>query len=316
MSSNPTLLSDSLNLDWSSTSLNVRDILQNRAAEQITRAASKQTYYTIRFLVDRERIHHAYQTYAYFRWVDDWLDEQLSNQPERVAFVERQQAILGRCYRGERVHHLSTEERMLVDLIRSDSEPDSGLRAYIRHMMAVMAFDAARRGQLISARELDDYTLHLAIAVTEAMHYFIGHGQFAPSGDNRYSAVIGAHITHMLRDTYDDVAAGYFNIPREFLEAHGIDAQDVNSEAYRIWVKSRVELARRCFETGKSYLAQVENRRCRLAGYAYMARFQGVLDAIERENYQLRPEYLERKTLKGGLKIAGTTLSLLVSGGL
>ncbi len=40
----------------------------------ITKAASKQTYYTIRFLVDRERVADAYRAYAYFRWVDDTLD--------------------------------------------------------------------------------------------------------------------------------------------------------------------------------------------------------------------------------------------------
>ena len=43
-------------------------------ASSITKAASKQTYYTIRFLVDRERVDDAYRAYGYFRWVDDVLD--------------------------------------------------------------------------------------------------------------------------------------------------------------------------------------------------------------------------------------------------
>jgi phytoene/squalene synthetase len=43
-------------------------------AASITKAASKQTYYMIRFLVDRERVAEAYRAYAYFRWVDDFLD--------------------------------------------------------------------------------------------------------------------------------------------------------------------------------------------------------------------------------------------------
>ncbi len=49
--------------------------LQDLFAESITRSASKQTYYTIGFLVDRERVADAYRAYAYFRWVDDTLDE-------------------------------------------------------------------------------------------------------------------------------------------------------------------------------------------------------------------------------------------------
>ena len=178
-----------------------------------------------------------------------------------------------------------------------------------------MTFDAARRGQLISQRELDDYTLNLATAVTEALHYFIGHDQFSPCSEARYHAVTGAHITHLLRDSYDDVAAGYYNIPREFLEAHHIDVHDIDSDAYRAWTESRVKLAQAYFEAGKRYLAQVQNRRCRIAGYAYMARFQGVLDAITREGYQLRPEYPERKSLKGGLQMGWAFLSLLATNG-
>ena len=48
-------------------------IPQHTLAPSITKTASKQTYYTIRFLVDRERVADAYRAYAYFRWVDDTL---------------------------------------------------------------------------------------------------------------------------------------------------------------------------------------------------------------------------------------------------
>ena len=43
-------------------------------ARSITRGASKQTFYTIRWLVDRGLIDDAYRAYAYFRWVDDTID--------------------------------------------------------------------------------------------------------------------------------------------------------------------------------------------------------------------------------------------------
>ena len=121
----------------------------------ITKAASKQTYYTIRLLADRGRVLNAYRAYAYFRWVDDWLDEELSERDERIAFIERQQALIDWGYQGGRLPNLSAEERMLLDLIDSDQERDSGLRAYMQNMMAVMAFDAQRRWRLISQQELD-----------------------------------------------------------------------------------------------------------------------------------------------------------------
>ncbi len=180
-------------------------------------------------------------------------------------------------------------------------------------MMQVMEFDAERRGRSISQTELNDYTQSLASAVTEALHYFIGHTCHAPCSEIRYLAVSGAHITHMLRDTCDDLEAGYFNISQEYLETHQITPWDLGHPAYQAWVKKRVQLARYCFQKGKNYLAQVENLRCRVAGYAYMARFEGVLTAIEHENYLLRPSYPERKSIQGGAQMAWAILSMLAT---
>jgi phytoene/squalene synthetase len=278
-------------------------------AASITRAASSQTFYTIRFLVDRDLIQDAYRAYAYFRWVDDQLDQGGMKKAERMAFVKRQTALIERCYLGEHPRPLSDQESMLVDLIAADQEPDSGLRAYIHNMHSVMAFDAERRGRLINEDELNRYTYHLAAAVTEAMHYFIGHGCRSPQGETRYLAVSAAHITHMLRDTLEDIEAGYYNIPREYLESYGIDPHDIQSEPYRKWVESRIELARLYFNSGMDYLAQVENPRCRLAGYAYAARFTGVLNAIEREDYRLRPGYPECKSLSSALGMVWSAFS-------
>ncbi len=278
-------------------------------AASITSAASKQTYYTIRFLVDHERVSDAYRAYGYFRWLDDRLDQSSMEKPDRLVFVERQGTLIDRCYRGERPRRLSDEEAMLAELIQGDREKNSGLHAYLRNMMAVMAFDAERRGRLISKAELAEYTRHLAVAVTEALHHFIGHGCKSPQGESRYLAVTAAHITHMLRDTLEDAEAGYFNIPREVIESHGIGPHDVWSNPYRKWVQSRVEQARAYFKVGRDYLAQVQNPRCRLAGYAYTARFARVLDAIEQDGYRLRSEYPECESLLAGPRMIGAALS-------
>ncbi len=114
-------------------------------AAAITKSASKQTYYTVRFLVDRELIPDAYRAYAYFRWVDDHLDQELSDEDERLEFIERQRALVEACLRGEPPVEATPEERMLVDLVQNERTDNRGLRIYIREMLAVMAFDAGRR---------------------------------------------------------------------------------------------------------------------------------------------------------------------------
>jgi phytoene/squalene synthetase len=288
-------------------------------AAAITRAGSSQTYYTIRFLVDRSRVDDAYRAYAYFRWVDDRLDapeppgpnfneEGHSPHRERERFLDRQTSLLERCLRGEPSGEINRYESMLVDLVRH-AEPGDGLQTYLRHMMLVMDFDLRRRGRLVSAAELDAYTRWLAIAVTEAMHQFIGHGAAAPHDETRYLAVSGAHILHMLRDTYPDIRAGYFNVPRELLETHAIGPEDVDADAYRAWVEGRVRLARANLDAGRIYFGRVGSRRHRLAGLAYIARFEWLIDALRREDYRVRPRYDEVESLAIGLGMAWRTIS-------
>ncbi len=283
------------------------------SAALITKTASKQTYFTIRFLVDPERVDDAYRAYGYFRWVDDTLDAEAVTGPERSAFIERQKSLLEKYDQGEISPDANIQENMLAELILHDQEKSSGLQMYLHNMMQVMDFDAMRRGRLISQVELNEYTRWLATAVMECIHHFIGHDDFAPHDETRYLAVSAAHITHMLRDTYDDVQAGYYNIPREVLEAvpegKAVGPQDVQSDVYRAWVKSRVQLAREYFQEGKGYLSRVQNVRCRLACYAYIARFEWLLDTIEREGFTLRPLYTERKSFGTGLRMSWLTLS-------
>jgi phytoene/squalene synthetase len=282
-----------------------------KLAADITRAASKQTYYTIRLFADRGRSADAYRAYAYFRWVDDVIDGETGLLEERIAFANQQKSLLESCYRHEIPESPCAEEWMLVDLVHSDVEKNSGLQTYLRNMMDVMVFDARRRGQIISQVELSEYSHKLAKAVTEALYYFIGHDDPSPRHEARYFAVTAAHITHMLRDAVEDIQNGYFNVPREFLAMRGISPRDITRQAYRDWVRGRVQLAREFFKLARECTSQVKNLRCRLAGYAYTVRFEWMLNAIEREDYCLRADYPERKSLWAGLWMGRATLTSL-----
>ena len=290
-------------------------------AAAITKTASLQTYLTIRVLVDRERVQDAYRAYAYFRWVDDIIDGKAVSQgapgqienSEELAFINRQKEFLLACYRGETLDPVCREEQMLVELVRNDSGKNSGLRSYLDNMMGVMEFDAERRGRIISHAELAEYSRMLAIAVTDGLYYFIGHDEPVPTQEARYLAVTAAHITHMIRDTQEDTEVGYYNIPGEYLQAQRISPRDVGSKGYRAWVCDRVGLARLYFKAGRAFIAQDRNLYRRLAGYAYTARFTWMLGTIERDNYCLRSEYRDRKSLSAGMWMVWTVLASLLA---
>lgn len=284
------------------------DLRRTNLAARLTLAASRQTYYTMRLLADADRVQQGLRAYAYFRWVDDRLDNGEASDTERSGFLARQQAILVDLLAGRPAGELQPEEDMLAELLAGETAPESGLRIYVRHMMQVMEFDARRRGRLVSHAELGDYTHHLSAGVTELLHYLIGGRCFSPKDETRYAAASAAHIVHMLRDSAEDVEAGYYNIPREVLEAAGIRPGDFAHPAYRKWVRERVQLATRLFGQARNYLSRVQSLRCRLAGFTYMSRFESVLALIEKDDYLLRVQYPPRRTLGGAATFLGALL--------
>ena len=273
-------------------------------ALSITRMGSKQTYYTGLLMVDRDLVSDFYRAYAYFRWSDDMIDALLLSSGERIDFIKRQRDLIDRLYNHDLPDDLTTEEEILADLIYSDEGENRGLQSFIRNMFAIIEFDTYRKDRLIKENELTWYTNCLAKSVTDGLQYFVGNGYPIPISDSRYSAALGAHITHLLRDMIHDTQEGFINIPREYLEAHNINPNEVSTAPYRDWVRKRVELARRYFLEGKQYLDGLAVLRTKIVGYWYCARFESVLDTIERDRYILRSNYYERRKISTWLKIA------------
>ncbi len=262
-------------------------------SRSITRASSRQTYDLIRMVVDKNLVDDCYRAYGYLRWADDIVDFSSISRDERISFIRRQRKLIDLLYKEERPENLTPEEELVADLISHKTRENTGLRSFISNFLAILEFDAHRKGRPISQDELTWYSNCLGRSVTDGIQYFVGNGYHYPLADERYLAATAAHITHMLRDMVSDIAVGFINIPFEYLETHGIRPDDVNSPSFRAWVRDRVEQAREYFRDGKRYLAGLDVLRCKIVGYWYCARFEGVLDVIERDDYTLRAVYNE-----------------------
>lgn len=277
-----------------------------RLSRTITWAGSRQAFLTIRLLVDKALVDDAYRAYAYFRWVDDFIDSPIRSDSERTSFIQRQRDLVEHLYVDEQPPVLCREEEIDVDLINNDSGTNNGLQSYIRTMMDVMEFDASRKGRLISEQELTWYSDHLGKAVVDCIQYFIGNEYSYPHEPDQYKTAVAAHIVHMLRDMQQDISNGFFNIPGEFLQANGIQSGDVENQFLRDWVHDRVTQSRGLFKEGKAYLETTGVLRYRVAGHWYAARFEVVLDAIERDEYVLRSSYNKHLQPLGWLKLPAT----------
>jgi hypothetical protein len=77
-------------------------------------------------------------------------------------------------------------------------------------------------------------------------------------------------------------------------------------------VHDRVRLAREYFRAGRDYLHRVPSLRCRLAGFAYTARFELLLDIIEQDKFLLRPAYEGLKNMRKGWQLLANALASAV----
>jgi phytoene/squalene synthetase len=272
-------------------------------AHRITWKSSKQSYLTALLLADSRLVNDCLRAYAYFRWADDVVDLSTLSKEGKAAFISMQKTLVEEMYAGRRPEHLCAQEAMLADLIAHDRGNNSGLRSFIRNFMAVIEFDSDRIGCLVSSDELRAYTTRLATAVMDGIQYFIGNGHSYPRDPDRIRAVLGAHVVHMLRDMHEDIPAGMINLPRELLEAYDLSVEDLHGLAFRDWVRGQVENARRDFQAGLKYIEALQVLRCRLAGIWYLARFECVLRAIEKDGYILRRDYPERRCFAAWLEM-------------
>lgn len=280
-------------------------------ARSITWNGSKQTYFTAKLLVDKDLVDDFCRAYAYFRWIDDVIDVESRSDEERISFINRQKMLIDRFYGNDRPDELAQEEEILADLIHNDRGEDSGLQSFIRNMFAMIEFDALRKGRLISQIELNWYIDTLAKSVTDGLLYFVGNGHPYPGGSRKYLAGKAAHISHLLRDMYEDIADGFINIPEEYMLEHKISYEDNGDPIFRAWVRERVDLARQYFCEGKVYLDGLDVLRCKIVGHWYCTRFEVVLDTIERDGYILRGDYHERRRKSTWLKIVWTGFAVV-----
>jgi phytoene/squalene synthetase len=259
-------------------------------AKSITWKGSKLTYIIGSLFVDRDLREDFFHAYAYFRWIDDIVDELSSTREERILFITRQDTLIRSLFSGETLlNNLRPEEELLVQFTRAPHHHGDKLRSFVENMFAIIKFDSHRKDRYISSAELDWYSQCLARSVVDGLQYFIGNDHDYPRSENQYSAAIAAHITHMLRDTIPDMANGFINIPQDVLPEQGIKTTDHPS--VRSWVKGRVRLARKHFQDGREYIRSLRVKRCQLASYLYCTQFERILDTIERDDYVVRHAY-------------------------
>jgi len=269
-------------------------------AEQITQKESATLYYLAKLLFNWGTLPIFCLVYAYFRWLDDVLDAPHQSNLTMREIISRQTELLANLYQSRDVSLQNQAEEMLQLAIEYDVAHKNYLQNYIMEMFHALEFDAHRRYQSCSHSLLNEYSKNLGQSYTRVLQAFTHapNTQFLAT-DNVYQAGIAAHQAHILRDFYNDIALGYYNISAEDMAKWGWSVNDLAEVDLHEWVQEIVTTAYSSFLTGLQGFSQVKNKRFRFLGYAMSIQYIFILETIQCDDYQLRRCYQPSNRDKG-----------------
>lgn len=249
------------------------------ACRVYTRLHAKSFYFSSFLLPKRKRL-AAYAVYAFCRYVDDVIDRAGHEMGDRLSAVAELRRLLEKLYDesasahgafSETVHRYSIPAAYFLDVIdgvTSDLDKD----------------------RYESFSELYDYCYKVAGAVGLIMCRIFGYSDPVAQC---YAEDLGTamQLTNILRDIREDAAMGRIYIPREEMEHFAYSETMLLSgeynDAFRAMMRFQIERARMYYRRAANGISLLTNDGSR-STVGLMARlYSGILDEIERNNYDV-----------------------------
>lgn len=255
------------------------------AARVICRRHAKSFHFASFFLPKHKRA-AAYAVYAFCRLLDDAVDTRPGREQEGVAEFE---SLLARVYADDvdslprdeaglalRAFHATVRQydipqslfndlahgcRMDLTVSRYDTWPD--LEVYCYHVAGVV-------GLIMSCvfGPIDEPTQRQAIAMGNAMQ-----------------------LTNILRDVKEDLERGRIYLPKADMDRFGVTEETLRSgrvdRGFVDLMRFEIDRARQLYARGAGGLNQLADDGSRFTAAAMAAIYSGILDAIERQRYDV-----------------------------
>jgi phytoene synthase len=207
-----------------------------------------------------------YLLYAFFRTLDDLVDEALPEAPDRVEAVA--------AWAEGRAGARTPEVALLESLAARHPLP----RAAVADFCAGMRHDIARE-TIETERDLDRYCYRVAGTVGVVMTALLGARD--PVRARPAAAALGMAMqrTNILRDIDEDAANGRVYLARETIARHGSTAPGRRSELLR----EQIARADALYDRGLGGVAELRQGRRAIAAAGAM--YREILREIERGGY-------------------------------
>ena len=271
-----------------------------KRAEEITAEHSKSFYFASALLPEEKRS-AVRALYAFCRTVDDIVDESTDDQRESQLDY----------WRGM-IEHASFLDHDLV----AAAWADTIARYHIPRHYVLQLIDGVNR-DLTQSRyqtfeELATYCYGVASTVGLMSMYIIG---FRNSNAVSYAIKLGValQMTNILRDVGEDYRSGRLYLPREELIFYGIQEQEIAggrvTDNWRQFMKFQIDRTRQLYQESWQGIKMLE-REGQLAIGAASVFYQGILDEIEKNDYDVFARRASLSTWAKAIKIPGLLRSL------
>ncbi len=255
---------------------------------KVTLKFAKTFYFASIFLPRRKR-NACYAVYAFCRYLDDLVDENISlggGSVDRLAIdrtIARWQADLDRVYGGE----ILCTPVMLAwgDTLRqfniSRTLPDELIEGVMTDLRPSVRFD--------TFDDLYGYCYKVASVVGLMTSEIFGYRD-SRALDHAVDLGIAMQLTNILRDINEDFANNRIYIPRQELERFGLDERNIGEkrvcEEFRRMMRFQIERAHRYYDSADIGIPLLD-RDSRLTVTLMSHNYRRILGVIERNGYDV-----------------------------
>jgi len=285
------------------------------ASREICRRHAKSFYFASFFLPKQKR-NGAYAVYAFCRMIDDAIDQDDASIESTTA------STCGSC--GELESRLSLFRHRLDEIYSGTLElPNHEFRSQTQHALFAFSRTVDRyeipkeyfldlaegcRMDLTIKRyatwnSLEKYCYHVAGVVGLIMSGIFG----LRHTDAREQAIAmgnAMQLTNILRDVKEDFARGRIYLPLEDMARFGYSENDLSrgvvNDNFRRLMRFEAARARSLYRKGAAGLCWLAGDGSRLTASAMAVIYSGILDAIERQHYDV---FRHRAHLTTGQKL-------------
>jgi phytoene synthase len=273
-----------------------------RKAKEITSKFAR-TFYLASFFLPRKKKYASYAVYAICRLSDETVDEDLSLPEKEDKLLRMEEKIKLAYTQGENGDPLLESFRQTVDNYKIPRE-------YFDELIAGMRMDL-RIKRYSYFPSLYDYCYRVAGVVGLIMLKVFGYKDTAAEG---YAVKLGVamQLTNILRDIKEDSLRGRIYLPLEDVERFGVGEEQITAcrmnENFKELLRFQIKRCRKYYDDSSAGIGLIDNPASRFVVLCMKEMYSGILDEIEKNDYDV----FGRRACVGKLKKIGIILKIIL----